>query len=432
VVGSPARARSVPVQRNDQEMPIASRRARNALVRMSAPLSPWLWLPGAIGSTALGCSLLLNDAATQCSMDSDCEGLGFHGWRCDTDGVCIAADAAAGALPPANDGEALDATTSDEPETSADIETGADTSGGSVGALDASDADEQASAPSLLDADAGPGLESGVPDANASDGPVGAQDLYCGLRAPLGITLYNGDICWVGDVTPQGLFCAPASGGSSANIRRISEAVDAPFLADVFDLLLDANYIYWSNGKNNQVVRKAKMLGGRPQQYFTGGDRVSFLTFGGATVWGATIWATDFGDLSASGVGEVIVGPSPRGGTASNAIYLGETGASGVAVYGGNVYWGTSDSLNFGPLTGNAHINRIKSPERNVGGVAVDANGTAYFLAGRSLYRYTTGAADATFMYGETSVFGTGDVAVDDHNVYFSEPGRGCIKIIPK
>jgi hypothetical protein len=407
-------------------MPIASQRARNALVRMSIRLSPWRLLLGAFGSAVLSCSLLLKDQAIQCSSDSDCGGLGFQGWRCDTDGVCIAPGAADAAL--ALDGGALDVTTSDGPEISADMDSGADASeGGNSGTLEASDADEAPSSSSLPDADAGPGLESGARDANASDGPVAAQALYCGLTVPRGITLFNGEICWVGDVKPRGLFCAPASGGTLANIHHIDRgAADAAFRLDAFDLLRDANNIYWSNGQNNQVVRMP--LGGQPQQYFTGGDRVSFLAFGA----GAAIWATDFADPPASGFGEVVVGPT-GGGTSSNAIYTGETGASGVAVNGGNVYWGTSDSLNFGPLTGNAPINRIKSPERPVGGVAVDATGTAYFLAGnRSLYRYVTGAADAKFMYAETNAFGTGDVALDDQNVYFSEPDRGCIMVIAK
>jgi hypothetical protein len=307
------------------------------------------------------------------------------------------------------------------------MDSGADASEGAItGALDAGDAAEETSSSSRPDADAEPGRESGAGDAKATDGAVTARPLYCGLTMPRGITLFGGDICWVGDVTPRGLFCAPASGGTSANIVRIDRASDQPFLADAFDLLLDANNIYWSNGQNNQVIRMQQ--GGRPGQYFTGGSRVSFLAFGD----GAAIWATDFADPPASGFGEIIVGPS-GGGTSSNAIYTAEFGASGVAVYGGNVYWGTSDALNFGPLTGNTTINRIKSPEKPVGGVAVDADGTAYFLAGnRSLYRYATGLADVKFMYAETSAFGTGDVAVDDQNVYFSEPDRGCIMIIPK
>jgi len=357
----------------------------------------------------------------QCSKDSDCEGLGFHGWRCDTGAVCIEAGQADAAVSVREGGE-FEASSSSGSDADAvsGLESGAgDADAGAVSGLESGARD--------ADADAVSGLESGVRDANTLDGPVTAQGLYCGLTAPRGITLFNGQICWVGDLKPQGLFCAPVSGGTPASIVRIDDRViDAPFLLDAFDLLLDATYVYWSNGQNNQAIRMQR--GGRPQQYFTGGGRVSFLAFGNA----ATVWATDFADPPSSGAGEIIVGPSGAG-TASNAIYTAEVGASGVAVYRGNVYWGNSSGLNFGPLAGNARINRIMSPERPVGGVAVDAQGTAYFLAGnRSLYRYATGAAAPTFMYAETSAFGTGDVAVDDQSVYFSEPDRGCIMIIQK
>jgi hypothetical protein len=51
-----------------------------------------------------------------------------------------------------------------------------------------------------------------------------------------------------------------------------------------------------------------------------------------------------------------------------------------------------------------------------------------YFLAGnQSVYRYVTGAQSADRVYQESQAFGVGDVAVDDQNVYFSEPDRGCI-----
>jgi hypothetical protein len=258
---------------------------------------------------------------------------------------------------------------------------------------------------------------------------------------PRGITLYKGTICWVGNVNPRGLFCAPASGGPSANIVPIDRGADRTLLLGAFDLLLDDLFVYWSNGPGNQVLRMPR-AGGQPQQYFTGGGRVSFLAFGTGLDAGsraATIWATDFAEPPASAAGEVIVGPTGAG-TSSNAIYNAEIGASGVAANGGYVYWGSSDprsaaSLNFGPLTGGATINRIASPERPVGGVAVDAQGTAYFLAGNgSLYRYSTGAGAVApqVMYRGTSAFGMGDVAVDDQSVYFSEPGLGCIMIVQK
>ena len=278
------------------------------------------------------------------------------------------------------------------------------------------------------DADAGMGSETQTRDASTS-GPPEAQMVYCGLTVPRGITLVDADVCWVGNVSPRGLFCAPTSGAGPKT--PMAGPNDAAFLPDAFDLLLDATYVYWSNGQNNQVIRRLRS-GGQPQEYFTGGGRLSFLTPGD----GATIWATDFADPSDLGgvsAGEVVVGPSGGGGTASNAIYTAQTGAAGVAVYNGNVYWGMPDGIAFGSVAGNALIYRIASPEVPVAGVAIDTAGVAYFLAGnQSLYRYVTGDKAPTRMYKAPRVFGAGDVAVDGLNVYFSEPDLGCIMRIAK
>jgi hypothetical protein len=298
---------------------------------------------------------------------------------------------------------------------------GPDSSAGDVAVPDAPAQDGVADGmPSGGDTGAAP--ESGVPDSSA-DAPAAVQKIYCGLTVPRGITLANGNVCWVGDMNPRGLFCAPAAGGGTAG--HIDVQSDAAFLLDAFDLLFDATNVYWTNGGHNQVVVRP-LSGGPPQEYFSGGGRVSFMAPGG----GATIWATDFPDPSDTNPmssGEVIVGPS-GGGTSSNAIYTGEPGAAGVAMYNGNVYWGTPSGIAFGPLAGNAMIYRISSPETPVAGLAVDPTGIVYFLAGQSLYRYDTGALSPVLVYTESQgTLGAGDVALDNSHVYFSEPDLGCI-----
>jgi hypothetical protein len=288
------------------------------------------------------------------------------------------------------------------------------------------------------DADAGPGLESGASDSSADatppldSGPPGdAQVLYSDLASPRGITLSpdGSKVCWVGQGNlGWGLFCAPVSGGTSKDITEIDEPGDQSFLQDAFDLLLDMNYVYWSNGSGNQVVRRPLQDGGPPHLYFSGGDRVSFLAFG----VGATIWATDFTEPPATSAGEVIVGPMADS-SSSNAIYTGQQGAAGVAFAAatGTVLWGTPDALKLGPLAGNVNPRSIASPQTPVGGVAVDSQGTAYFLAGNQIvYRVEQGTP--TPIFHETSAFGTGDVAVDTRRVYFSEPDAGLIMSIPK
>jgi hypothetical protein len=273
--------------------------------------------------------------------------------------------------------------------------------------------------------DTGATTEAGIPDATSPDGGAVVQKIYCNLTDPRGITLDpTGNVCWVGDLNPRGLFCAPADGSGSP--AHIDTPNDASFLLDAFDLVFDATSVYWSNGGNNQVVVRPQS-GGQAMEYFSGGGRVSFLAAGA----GATLWGTDFpdpSDSSATGSGEVIVGPS-AGGTSSNAIYTGQPGAAGVAMYNDNVYWGTPAGISFGSVAGNATIYKIASPETPVAGLAVDATGQVYFLAGsRSLYGYKTGATSPVLVYQEKQgPFGAGDVAVDASYVYFSEPDLGCI-----
>jgi hypothetical protein len=269
--------------------------------------------------------------------------------------------------------------------------------------------------------------ESGGADSNTADGPATVEKLYCGLTNPRGIALANGNVCWVGDLLPRGLLCAAADG--SGTPTHIDTQSDAPFLLDAFDLLFDGANVYWSNGAHNQVVVRPQS-GGQPQEYFSGGGRVSFLAPGAGT----TLWATDFPDPSDSNPassGEVIVGPS-GGGTSSNAIYTAEPMAAGVAMYNGNVYWGTPGGIAFGSVAGNATIYRIPSPA--VAGLAVDSAGVVYFLAGgESLYRYVTGATTSAIVYTEPQgTFGAGDVALDGSYVYFSEPELGCIVRVPR
>jgi hypothetical protein len=308
-----------------------------------------------------------------------------------------------------------DATTPDSPGGG-----GPDARGGDVAVPDAA-ADAPSSGDATQTGDTG-APESGGVDSKTADGPAAVQKLYCGLTDPRGIALANGNVCWVGDLNPRGLLCAAADG--SGTPTHIDTPSDASFLLDAFDLLFDATNVYWSNGGHNQVVVRPQS-GGQPQEYFSGGGRVSFLAPGDS----ATIWATDFpdpSDTNPASSGEVIVGPS-GGGTSSNAIYTGQAMAAGVAMYSGNVYWGTPNGIAFGSVAGNAMIYRISSPA--VAGLAVDSAGVVYFLAGgQSLYRYVTGATTPILVYTEPQgAFGAGDVALDDSYVYFSEPDLGCI-----
>jgi hypothetical protein len=273
------------------------------------------------------------------------------------------------------------------------------------------DAPSDEDAPSIQDA---PSTETSVGDSGT---PV---VLYGGLFNPLGITLFGGDVCWVGGNTPKGLYCGPAAGADAGSIRRIDTTGDMSFLVDAIDLALDGTYLYWSDGAQNQVVRRP-LDGGAAAQYFTGPGHVSFIALDGTDVW-----ATDYFASAKPSDGTVIVGPAM--GPTSTVIYQFQPGASGVAVQGGTVYWGLArgDALAYGPLAGNTTATLVPV-NGAVGGVAVDAQNTVFFLGGQSVYRVRNLSGQAETIYSATAPFGLGDIAVDDSWIYWTEPDLGQI-----
>lgn len=296
-------------------------------------------------------------------------------------------------------------------------------------AADASLSDVEEDAPDVfLSADGR--SDAAVPEASppADGNPGGAVVLYSDVVAPRGIALYATEVCWVGGQAPRGLFCAPKTGGD-AGASRIDTPADGVFLTDAYDLALDDSYVYWSDGSGNRVIRKPRQDGGPAAEYFSGDIRVSFLALDGEQVW-----ATDFLDSPEAGAGNVVVGPTD-GGTTSTEVYPNPDGPTGVAVAAGIVYWGRArrSTLAFGPVAGNVIPTEVTSPGGMVAGVAVDAAQTVYFLAGgQQVFRLPSTSNTAQSMYVESTVFGVGDVAVDDSFVYWTEPDLGKIMRMPK
>jgi hypothetical protein len=245
--------------------------------------------------------------------------------------------------------------------------------------------------------------------------------LYDRPAPPLGITLIGigtaaERVCWVEGQAPRALFCGPAAGGASPT--ALHGAGDIVYLADAFDLALDAKYVYWSTGSGNQVVRKQLPDGGAAP-YYNGDTRVSFLALDGTDVW-----ATDYSDgTTQTNLGNVIMGPSSDASLNSSVLYPGQAHASGVAVYASNVFWGRSDALVYGVKMGMQSPNRIPSPGGAIGGVAADPSGNIYFLVGgQALWRVVQGGTRPELFFMEEQPFGTGDVAADDGWVYWTEP----------
>jgi hypothetical protein len=293
--------------------------------------------------------------------------------------------------------------------------------GGLVGPPLVADAGADAT---IVEADGAPGPASGDDASRAeSSADAGPGPIYTQLLSPTGIAVYKGTICWVAGQSLRMIQCAPTSGAGASAVVTVASQSDDTLVDQAFDVALDDTYWYWSNGPNNQIVRKA-MSGGASLQYFSGDQRLSYIFLDGAN-----LWATDY--VAGETSGNIVVGPS---GTTSMLVFPGETLAAGVAVYSGSVYWGRGSpgSVSFALESGNTTITRVATSGA-VTGLAMDAAGTTYFVSGdQQIFKLLQGADTPTLIYDAGSSFGDGDLALDDQWVYWSENGPGVIMRMPK
>ena len=217
--------------------------------------------------------------------------------------------------------------------------------------------------------------------------------------------MHAGNICWAAGQSLRMIQCAPTSGGDASKITTVATQSNDPLVDKAFDVAVDDSYWYWSNGSNNQIVRKA-ISGGASAQYFTGDQQLSYIV-----IDGATIWATDY--VAGATSGNIVMGPQ---GTSSQLIFPGEAQAAGIGVYSGSVYWGraAAGSVSFAREAGNAPITRVPTAA-GVTGLALDASGTTYFISGdQQVYRLAQGATTPHLMYDAGASFGDSDLALDD------------------
>jgi hypothetical protein len=262
------------------------------------------------------------------------------------------------------------------------------------------------------------GVDQPVDQPDASKGP-GPFVLFEDELLPTGIALHGDELCFVGGVEPRGLYCGPRDGGST---HRISNDSDLPWLDDAFDLGFDDGHVYWSNGKNNQVVWRS-LSGGEPSEYFDGGGHIAYISLRDGRVF-----ASNYGQ--AGGVeGHVIYGPRGTIGSDSQLIYPGEPHAAGVAIVNATVFWGTSDpdQLAFASDQGNDHVTRVNA-DGPVTGVAVDSEKNAYFITGNQrIYHLRPGSDRPDLLHEADEPFGTSDITLDESWLYWSERDHGRV-----
>ncbi len=274
-------------------------------------------------------------------------------------------------------------------------------------------------------------VSSGASPDAASTAPTAPTAIYSSLSAPLGIAVSAGKLCWAGGAALRSISCGPATGGGAAEIETIAAQTTDPLVAGAFDVALDSESIYWSNGPT--VIRKP-WSGGASASFFNG-LRLAYLAAQGDPSDGGTqIWASDYSppDSGAAGA-DILFGPIDP--ATSEYLYEGEPGASGVAVYEDTVFWGTATSegyIGYGPKVGKAARKTIAAGGP-VTGLAIDAAGTLYFLVSdQYVYRLPSAGGSPALVYDAGEAIGGGDVAVDDDAVYLSEHDAGRIMRLPK
>lgn len=255
----------------------------------------------------------------------------------------------------------------------------------------------------------------------ATKGPIRVADAGGTLR---GIAEHDTDIYWVQSDTNAGIVRAPKGGGQAP--------VFFDATADAFDVAVDADYVYWSTGKGNEVFR-APIGSTAPsgKVLFPGANETFYLAVGTS------------GRVYVTGANAVTLGPRIDAGI-GDAIYPFQGGAAGVAVSGTDLFWSLDAGIVRGNDTGQSQPRPVyPGAPGEVGGIAADGQ-EIYWIASdgavralsltnpgpispREVCRATVAIGDADARPDSAGNASMADIAVDDQWVYFTEPAIGQI-----
>ena len=256
-----------------------------------------------------------------------------------------------------------------------------------------------------------------VLDGGGAKGPIAVADAGGVVR---GLAEHGGDLYWVQGDLSTGIVRAPKAGGTAPVFFHMT--------ATAIDVAIDADYVYWSTGKGNEVFRK-------PIASTAPGDEVVLFSGAGETLYLAVGTA---GRVYATGFDVVVVGPRADAAT-SFVHYREQKGAAGITARGTDLFWSVAAGIVRG--------DEAPSPERSVysgvpgevAGVATDGDEIFWISTDgdvramslmsplplprdvcRARIEIGDAAADAR-PDGPTSTIIL-DIAVDDEWVYFGEP----------
>jgi hypothetical protein len=276
----------------------------------------------------------------------------------------------------------------------------------------------------------------GGPDKDASpDGPpdttpTGAILVY---TAPSGTTLrgidvHGSDLYWVECCGGRGVFKMP--GGGSGIALPIQNTPNA------FDVAVDTNSIYWSEGRPSFLVLQIPITGGvqtMPTPYFPhNSESPSYIAVDDAAMVYVTTGASISGDASING--DILSGKPGS----SFRPYPTQPGVAGIAFYGAadagvhDLYWGFKAGIRFGPTQGDGMGRDIWTGGTNesVQGVATDGQNLFWITDSKAIKRtdITVVSPGATNCINPPQDLGpNADIAANGQWIYFTWPNRNSI-----
>ncbi len=268
-------------------------------------------------------------------------------------------------------------------------------------------------------------LDGSVEDVRADGTPLGATLVY---EAPAGasirgITVFGADLYWVEGGSTRGVFRMPKDGQPSdlLQIRRTPSA---------FDVAVDANFIYWSDGGDFLVW----------QMPITGGvNTMPTMVFAHNSTVPRYIAVDDRGIVyvttSTGGSGSIL-----SGGMGSSAHpYAAQDSIAGIAFYADvdagahKLIWGYATGIKEGPTQGPTVPMDVQDLNTGlsgqpVQGVAMDGQ-RMYWISNSNAVRKgepSKGSAGPWCVTGQ-DLGPYADITVDDSWVYFTWPSKNQI-----
>jgi hypothetical protein len=259
--------------------------------------------------------------------------------------------------------------------------------------------------------------EGSLRDGSGANGPYVVTRVGGTLR---GLAEHGADLFWVQAETSPGIARIAKLGGDPVFVHPAAQA---------FDVAADDTYVYWSTGSGNEVWRKAA-AGGTPELLFPGAGETLYIA------------RSPDGRIYVTGADSIVAGPRADAGT-SDALYLFQTRATGIAVNGSDLFWSFAAGIARGasgatspaaPLYRGTpgEVLSVATDGRDV--YWIDATGVVRALAlldpsgapPREICR-AAGSSEGGIAADGGARWDVADVAVDAEWIYFTDPASSTI-----